>query len=175
MPEQFEGRAPLGPMRAAGWSPHHLMSDFDLPITAISPKRHRRAVSDLVNRERVNHGLPALRYAPSLTLSARAWAVILVRDSRFDHGNFARRALRFPFVLNGRPRRRAVGENLATGTGEDSSPRAIVEVWMSSPDHRANILRNWRYGAVWSSPDSPEPGKQRDGVTVVHHFGRNLP
>ena len=45
---------------------------------------------------------------------------------------------------------------------------------MSSLGQRANILRNWQYGAVWSSPDSPEPGRQIDGVTVVHHFGRKL-
>ena len=39
---------------------------------------------------------------------------------------------------------------------------------MQSPGHRANILKPWSYGAVWSSPGRDE------GVTVVHHFGRNL-
>lgn len=97
-----------------------------------------------------------------------------VRNSRFGHGDFARRALRFPFVLAGRRRSRAVGENIATATGDLTSPRAIVELWMDAPGHRANILRNWEYGAVWSSPDSTDPGLQQDGVTVVHHFGRKI-
>ena len=60
------------------------------------------------------------------------------------------------------------------GHGGFSTPREIVRDWMSSPGHRANILRNWQYGAVWSSPAAPEPGRQIDGVTVVHHFGRKL-
>lgn len=99
----------------------------------------------------------------------------MVRNSRFGHGNLARRMLRFPFVLAGRPRRREVGENLAWATGSLSTPRAIVADWMSSPRHRANILRReWQYHAVWSSPDAPQPGRQRDGVTVVYHFGRSL-
>lgn len=46
------------------------MSDFDVPITALGPQRHRRAVAQLVNAERRNHGLPALRYTASLRLSA---------------------------------------------------------------------------------------------------------
>ncbi len=150
------------------------MSDFDLPITMQSPKRHRRAVAALVNEERARHGLPPLRFAMSLRVSARAWAVIQVRKSSGGHGNWAKRVLRFPFILAGRPRSRAVGENLAAATGSFTTPREIIKDWMSSPDHRANILRNWDYGAVWSSPDTPDPGRQRDGVTVVHHFGRTI-
>jgi uncharacterized protein YkwD len=89
-------------------------------------------------------------------------------DGNLSHGNFARRALRFPFVLAGRPKlRRTVGENLGFGAGEFSTPREIVAEWMRSPGHRANILRPWRYGAVWSSPTGV------DGVTVVHHLGRS--
>lgn len=150
------------------------MSDFDREITGLTPIRHRRAVARLVNIERNKRGLPSLRYTASLRVSARIWAIYMTRNSRFTHGNFSRRALRFAFVLAGKPRRRAVGENLAFGTGPFSTPRSIVEEWMKSAPHRANILRNWTYGAVWSSPDSPEPGRQKDGVTVVHHFGRNL-
>jgi len=63
------------------------MSDFDLPITMLSPSRHRRAVAQLVNEERARHGLPPLRFAMSLRVSARAWAVTQTRNSRFGHGN----------------------------------------------------------------------------------------
>jgi len=148
------------------------MSDFDKPITALTPQRHRRAVARLVNEERAERGLAPLRYTSSLRVSARTWAVVMVRDSRFSHGSWSARVLRFPFILAGRPRGRDVGENLAWATGGLTTPREIVKDWMASPGHRANILRaKWQYGAVWSSPDAPLPGKQGDGVTVVHHFG----
>ena len=150
------------------------MSDFDLPITLQSPKRHRRAIAQLVNEERAKHGLAPLRFTMSLRVSARAWAIHQTRNSRFGHGNWSQRVLRFPFVLAGRPRSRAVGENLAAATGSFTTPREIVKTWMRSQGHRDNILRNWQYAAVWSSPDAPDPGRQRDGVTVVHHFGRTI-
>ncbi len=150
------------------------MSDFDLPITVLGAKRHRELVTQLVNEKRAAANPPRkpLKYATSLRVSAQAWALVCTRNSRFDHGNFPHRVLRFPFILAGKPHSRRVGENLAAGTGGFSSPRSIVNDWMNSPGHRANLLRKeFTYGAVWSSPDSPEPGKQKDGVTVVHHFG----
>jgi uncharacterized protein YkwD len=149
-----------------------MMSDYDLPISAMDRRRHRRAVAQLVDQERRNHGLSALRFSPRLSLSARAWARALTRGSRFTHGNFARRVLRFPFVLASRGKRWRVAENLAWGTGAESTPRRIVAGWMASPQHRENILGRWQYGAVWSQQDAPRRGRQRDGVKVVQHFGR---
>lgn len=146
------------------------MSDFDRDITSLSPARHRAAITQLVNQERRKHGLKPLLPNRRLVVSARSWAIVQARaDGTLSHGNFVRRALRFPFVVAGKPKhRRAVGENLAFGTGPFSTPRDIVQSWMNSPGHRANILRNWSFGAVWSSPD------RNDGVTVVHHFGRTI-
>ena len=34
-----------------------------------------------------------------------------------------------------------IGENLAWGTGDLATPRAIMAAWMHSPGHRANILQ----------------------------------
>jgi uncharacterized protein YkwD len=148
------------------------VSDFDLPISAMDRKRHRRAVAQLVNQERRRRGLGRLRFAASLRLSAHAWALAITRSSRFTHGNFARRVLRFPFVRRSRGRRWRVAENLAWGIGAASTPRSIVAGWMASPEHRENILGRWTYGAVWTQQDAPRPGLQRNGVTVVQHFGR---
>jgi uncharacterized protein YkwD len=145
------------------------MSDYDSEITSLGPQRHRIAVTQLINQERQKHGLKPLLPSAQLVLSARMWAIVQRSNDGFlSHGNFASRALRFPFVLAGKPkRRRSVGENLAFGTGPFSTPREIVRDWMSSPGHRANILKPWQYGAVWSSKTGFE------GVTVVQHFGRN--
>jgi uncharacterized protein YkwD len=145
------------------------MSDYDTEITSLGPQRHRVAVTQLVNQEREKHGLKPLLPSRQLVVSARVWSVVQKRnDGVLSHGNFATRALRFPFVIAGKPaRRRTVGENLAFGTGPLSTPREIVKDWMHSPGHRANILKPWQFGAVWSSKTGG------DGVTVVHHFGRN--
>jgi uncharacterized protein YkwD len=145
------------------------MSDFDIQITSLSPARHRVAITHLVNDERNKHGLKPLLPSRQLVLSARLWAIVQrANEGALTHGNFAKRVLRFPFVLAGKPKlRRSVGENLAFGTGPFSTPREIVKDWMSSPGHRANILRPWQFGAVWSSRTGG------DGVTVVQHFGRN--
>jgi uncharacterized protein YkwD len=148
------------------------MSDFDLPISAMDPRRHRRAVAKLINEERHKRGRRVLRHSHGLSLSARAWARAISRRSRFTHGNFARRALRFPFVLNSRGRRWRVAENLAWASGSQSTPRRIVARWMRSPRHRRIILGDWQYGAVWTVRDAPKPGLQRDSATVVQHFGR---
>jgi uncharacterized protein YkwD len=126
----------------------------------------------LVNQERVGHHLARLRFAASLSLSARAWARALSRTSTFTHGDLAKRVLRFPFVLRSAGKRWHVAENIAWGTGPRSTPRSIVADWMASPEHRANILGDWRYGAVWTQRDAPAPGEQRDSVIVVMHVGR---
>jgi uncharacterized protein YkwD len=148
------------------------MSNFDAPIGQINRRQHRRAVAELVNRERLARGLPRLRFALSLSLSARAWARALSSGSKFTHGDFAKRVLRFPFVLRSGSKRWHVAENLAWGTGPASTPRSIVNGWMASAEHRENILGTWRYGAVWTQRDSPRPGMQPNSVIVVQHFGR---
>lgn len=142
---------------------------LDTHITSLSPQRHRVTVTHLINAERKKHGLKPLLPSRQLVCSARVWSIVQrSNEGSLSHGNFARRALRFPFVIAGRPRlRRTVGENLAFGTGPFSTPRTIVKDWMNSPGHRSNILKPWQFGAVWSSRTSG------DGVTVVQHFGRN--
>ncbi len=143
------------------------IGDFDRQITSISPERHRVAVTQLVNQERTKRGLKPLLPSAQLERSARSWANIMSRnDGDIHHGDFAKRARRFPFVMAAKPDApRYVGENIGFGSSSYSTPRAIVETWMNSSGHRANILRKWRYGAVWSS-------RSGDTVTVVHHLGR---
>jgi uncharacterized protein YkwD len=126
-------------------------------------------VTHLVNAERKKHGLkPLLPSRP-----ARCVRAAVVDRAEGQRRSAEARQLRAPRAavsvhLRGKPkRRRSVGENLAFGTGPFSTPREIVKDWMSSPGHRASILRRWHYGAVGSAPTGG------DGITVVHHFGRN--
>jgi hypothetical protein len=64
-----------------------------------------------------------------------------------------------------------IGENLAWGTGELATPKAIMAAWMASAGHRANILqpayREIGFGVLAGNPASSDNG----GATFVTEFG----
>jgi uncharacterized protein YkwD len=90
------------------------------------------AVVCLVNRERAQHHLPALKAAPQLNRSAQGWTNAMVSSDQFTHGtNFASRISAAGYVW------RSAGENIATGF---ATPRTVVNAWMGSTGHCQNIL-----------------------------------
>ena len=122
------GVAPsLGTANAAG----HRCTDATTAATRLSPVAARSAVRCLINEQRADHGLPALRSSGRLARSAQSWINKLVVTDAFDHGNIAARVLaagvKFAYA----------GEDLATG---QATPSQVVSVWMASPDHCRNIL-----------------------------------
>ena len=56
----------------------------------------------------------------------------------------------------------SVGENIASGSGTMATPSAIVDAWMESPGHRANLL----------SPCFRDVGIGIAAGTYVTDFGR---
>jgi uncharacterized protein YkwD len=101
-----------------------------------------RAVRCLVNAQRVAHGLAPLRPSRQLRVAAEAHGADMVTHRFFDHvsplrGAITDRARRAGYV---RSDDYALGENIAWGEGELSTPDAIVTAWMNSPGHRAVIL-----------------------------------
>jgi uncharacterized protein YkwD len=108
-----------------------------LPSTAAAAGMTRtetRLLRDL-NRVRAQHGLPPLRYDPRLQRAARAHTREMLATGVFQHGALAPRLARFSV------RATLAGENLAWGTGSESTAKAIVDAWLASPEHRANLLR----------------------------------
>ena len=59
----------------------------------------------------------------------------MLRTGTFFHGNFARRLTSY------RARGPYFGENLAWGVGSRGSAASVVQMWLASPSHRANLLR----------------------------------
>ncbi|MFG3720626.1 CAP domain-containing protein [Streptomyces massasporeus] len=95
------------------------------------------AVIDLTNRERTRHGLPPLSADPLLTAAAQAHSADMVARAFYAHtapdgGQPWDRAAAAGST------RRSIGENIACG---QRSPADVVEGWMNSPGHRANILK----------------------------------
>jgi uncharacterized protein YkwD len=88
-----------------------------------------------MNEVRAAHGLAPLRLDRKLQRAARAHSGDMLRRNYFAHGSFVSRLARFG--VRG-PR---VGENLAWGVGAGADPRRVVQQWLASPPHRANLLR----------------------------------
>jgi uncharacterized protein YkwD len=88
-----------------------------------------------MNQVRVAAGLRPLRFDRRLHAAARAHSADMMRRGYFGHGAFGRRMSGFHV------RARTVGENLAWGTGAAAAARTIVQEWLASPEHRANLMR----------------------------------
>ena len=121
------------------------------PNTSSSESAMEEEVLRLVNEERTQRGLGALKRASDLDALARAHSADMINRHFFDHNNpdgqtpFDRmRAAGISY--------RAAAENIASG---QRSAEAVMNAWMNSSGHRANIL-NATYteigiGAVKSS------------------------
>jgi len=98
----------------------------------------------LINRERAAHRMKVLRPHGALNLAAHRHSTDMAIRNYFAHdtkggGRFSTRIMAARYV---RPNTHwSIGENLAWGTGQLSTPASIVEAWMRSPGHRANILK----------------------------------
>ncbi|MDG9724565.1 CAP domain-containing protein [Streptomyces sp. DH41] len=108
-----------------------------VPLTPDGLARTTAEVVDLTNRERAGAGLPALAVDARLTRAAQAHSADMVARDFYSHTD----------PDGGKPwdraaaagaTRRTVGENIACG---QRSPADVVEGWMNSPGHRANILK----------------------------------
>ena len=101
-----------------------------------------RCMTDFA-RERA--GEAPLGDAPVLDRSARDKSDDVVRCDSFSHFACGR-----PFTFWMRrvgyipARCWSAGENLAWGSGDAGGVRAIFRAWIHSPEHRANILGNYR-------------------------------
>jgi|SRR5438034_5866608 len=103
---------------------------------AASLSRSEVAILKVMNQVRVAHGLRALRLDSRLEQVARGHSATMIRTGQFFHGAFTTR------IRRSGVRAPRVGENLAWGVGVLSRARAIVNMWLASPEHRANLLHS---------------------------------
>jgi uncharacterized protein YkwD len=110
----------------------------------VSPKHARSAVICFINRERDQRGIRSLRRHGRLDEAGRNHSSRMVKQGCFSHKCPGEKALegRLETVryLHGGLSRWAYGENIAYGESSSGTPREIVDAWMNSPGHRANIL-----------------------------------
>ncbi len=96
-----------------------------------------QAIVDATNRERMRAGLTPLRVDVGLNRMASQKVDNMIRYDYFDHVSPQGVDLKMLAEQAGY-RYILIGENLAYGNFAD--PQAIVDAWMDSPGHRANIL-----------------------------------
>jgi len=99
----------------------------------------RKAVLCLVNRERTSRGLKALKGNATLEKVERVLARDMVKRHYFDHTTPSGKTFS-DRLRDARWRGSTAGENIAWGSGGLGSPAKIVDGWMHSSGHRANIL-----------------------------------
>ncbi len=142
---------------------------------AISTRHAKHAVICLLNRRRHSAGLSRLHVSNDLNQAARRHSRHMESSGCFDHDcpgepTVESRLRRSHYLVSGLTRW-MYGENIAWGGDRRGSPANIVDAWMHSPDHRANILNpafdDLGVGVTWGTPGNPHG----DGGIYTTDFG----
>jgi uncharacterized protein YkwD len=133
----------------------------------------RAAVLCLHNQIRAQHDLPLLKDNRKLRKAAAGHATDMVQQGYFDHVSpygetFVERILGAGYVK--RADGWALGENLAWGTGEQSTAAGVMRAWMSSPGHKANLLKR-SYEEIGIGVRLGVPSDDGVGATFTAEFG----
>ena len=131
------------------------------------------AILCLLNGERAAKGLPAVHLNGKLHMAARGWANRMVAGRFFaheaGHSTPLSRIKKTGYVRGNW----SLGENIAWGSGALATPQAIVNGWMHSPPHRANILHG-SFKDIGIGIKLGAPGRGLSGgATYVTDFGKH--
>jgi uncharacterized protein YkwD len=141
-----------------------------LPL-AVSSATLAQAEACLINQERARDGLRPLRVNARLAKAADGHARDMVTRDYFSHnsaggGDFASRIRKAGY------RGRTLGEDLAWGAGTFATANSIIDSWMHSPGHRANILSHrFREMGVGVAIGVPGGAGGLVGATYAVDFG----
>ena len=136
----------------------------------------RSAVLCLHNQIRAEKGLSALRDNAKLRKAAVGHSSAMVSQGYFDHTSpdgdtFVDRVLGAGYSK--RTAGWTLGENLAWGTGDLSTPKGVMQAWMNSSGHKANILKK-AYREVGIGIRIGVPTDDGVGATITADFGVRL-
>jgi uncharacterized protein YkwD len=137
----------------------------------------REAILCLINKVRVEHGEQLLTDNSKLDAAAVGHSSELVAKDYFEHvapdGTTPVDRIRDDGYIPGPSAGYVLGENLAWGTYNLATPQSIVNAWLASPGHLANILearyRDTGIGVTAAVP--PSLGEGAPGATYAQEFG----
>ncbi len=111
---------------------------LNIPIVDSSITSYEKEVVRLVNVERTKRGLSELTYDWELSRVARIKSQDM-HDSRYFSHTSPTYGSPFDMMKSFGIKYRSAGENIARG---QATPAAVVNAWMNSSGHRANILNS---------------------------------
>lgn len=135
-------------------TPQPTTAPTQVPELRSCPSSYTSSVLNLVNQSRAGNGLGALTYNYQLESSAQGHTNWMAVAQNLTHGTTDEMVQRIRNAgFSGSP----IGENIAWG---QSSPSQVMDAWLNSPPHRANILDSRyqylgvgcvldRYGKYW--------------------------
>ena len=131
----------------------------------------------LLNQVRGQNGLPALAENADLQSTADAHNNDMVAENYFAHdgpaGDTPESRIQASGYLSNPNASYVIGENIAWGTLNLSTPNATIAAWVASPDHLANILNpsytDTGMSISSSAPASLSAGQQ--GAMYTEDFG----
>jgi uncharacterized protein YkwD len=156
------------------------------PNTELTPEAGnlsliRVAILCLINRKRAENNESPLVTSPDLERAAENHCEEMLADDYFAHvspsGETPVDRIRDTGYIPGPSYGYVIGENLAWGTYQLSTPQAIASAWFASPGHLANILEaQYQETGIAITPAVPEalaPGAT--GATYAQEFGVLIP
>jgi uncharacterized protein YkwD len=162
------------PKSANGVAGGEACQNTDITPAADNLATVNAAILCLVNGERAAASLAPLTQSSQLDKAASGMAARMVSEHFFAHEtpdgkNVVDRVQPTGYIPNSGDW--VVGENLAWGSGALSTPQAIVNGWMNSPGHKANVLapdyKDIGLAAALGSPTTTNSG----GTVYVNNFG----
>jgi uncharacterized protein YkwD len=156
--------APIGPC-----------ADADLVPSQATVEAVRAAIVCLVNQERAKAGLGALNASSQMQSAADGFSLRMVLERFFAHvapdgSDLLSRVLGSGYAATGGSYQLA--ENIGWGTGSLATPAAMVQGWMNSADHRANILTAaFRDTGVGIALGAPTATGGSSAATFTQDFG----
>jgi uncharacterized protein YkwD len=130
----------------------------------------------LINKQRIANGLAALAENAKLDAAAASHNNDMLANDYFDHVSPSGstpldRTRAVGYILAGAGYE--IGENIATGSTGLDTPSEIVNEWMNSPGHRANILdADYTETGVAAAAAMPaSAGGGLAGATYTQDFG----
>jgi uncharacterized protein YkwD len=151
-------------------------TNTDVMPTAENLELVRAALLCLHNKIRAEAGLPAHKDNAKLRKAALGQSADMVSNGYFDHTSldgdtFVDRILGVGYAK--KTDGWTLGENLAWGTGDLSTPQGLMNAWMNSSGHKANILKK-AYRELGIGIRLGVPTDSGVGATVTADFGVKL-
>jgi uncharacterized protein YkwD len=175
VPKLFRRLAlPTAAVLAALVLPASALADCPAATAAPAAAEGFSATLCLVNAQRTAQGLKPLASDARLQQAAQAFARDMVDRRFFDHvspggGTMMDRLHAAGWNPSGAW---SAGENIAWGSGDLGTPARIVDAWMHSPGHRANILNGtFTQIGLGIASGAPQAGVGGAAATYVTDFG----